>query len=821
MDWRDLKRDIFDRLDIEDFISELNPKRRGQYLELDCPGCGAKGRAYLYLSSASHPEPRIKCNRLGSCAYSKSLMDYLMERDGNTFMEELRFLAKEAGVKIPDITLGTEASWEKRRSEVEVLEAFNDFFQEILWSDEGRETLEYLRGRGYSDEDIRAMGLGCFPGKDRTLRFKAEKFGIQETPSALHFALRDGAREHYKLVFPYRKVNGDIATFIGRLIRPLQEGEKEGDKYKPMGDYKGVQGQHPFGLHAVRGDTAIVVEGFLDALLAGARGIKNVVALANAQLLAGQDEAFRKRGIKKLILALDNDEPGKKGTEAIIKKLLNSGITTYVATFRGAKDPDELIIKQGEEAFRKVLEDAKTGWRGIKWLMERIGERYDLDSDEGRDDALREVLSLTNTLRDPLDIEGAKTYMSVALGMNPEDLAPYIDAARVRFQKDELARDMQRALQKAQEEAREDPEKALITLKGVIEVSEVMQKEAKAQELFPPFSLETFLARLEEAGEGLSTGYWELDRRARFPRGAVTLVAGRPNHGKTATLLNFLRQQIALNQDKRYVFASYEEDEHKIITKLLISMANRRLGSEDAGMVAKYQQAILGTLPKELDPNGNLGHIKKTWEELRYLLETRRLIITYRPGDAEDLSRAIKGLRDQYGEELGAIFLDYMQIIPAPEDLLNVSSSYQKVQGISAIIRDLAVEINLPIIAGAQLNRRAMEKAGSKNFSLSGVLRPEFLREAGDLEQDANLILGIYNRDHIYEDNGASQGEIPDFSISILKNREGPVGGDPIVLSYDRPLWRIDDKSLLQSIVGANGQKTNWNGKKIPGRDGK
>jgi DNA primase len=813
MDWKDIKRDIFDRLGpsgIEDLIRELNPKHRGQYLEMDCPGCGAKGRAYLYLPSSSHPEPRIKCNRVGSCAYSKTLMDYLMERDGRTFMEELRFLAEESGVEIPDITPEVEASWERKRTETEALERFHDFFQETLWSEDGKATLDYLRGRGYSDEDIKAMGLGCFPGKGKTLRFMAEELGLQTPPEALQFALHEGLREHYKLVFPYRKTNGDIATFIGRLTRPLQEGEREGDKYKPMGHYGGVQGEHPFGLHAVRGDTAIVVEGFLDALLAGARGIHNVVALSNSRLLTGQDEAFRKRGIKKLILALDNDEAGREGTEYIIRKLLNSDITTYVASFWGAKDPDELILERGESAFRNALEKAKISGRGIKWLMEHIGEKYDLETDEGRDEVLREVQSVTDTLRNPLDVEDAKAYMGVALRMNPEDIAPYIDASRERFQRDELARDIQKALQKAQEEAQKDPEKALAILKGTIEISEAKQKEAKAHELFPPFSLEDFLSKLKESVEGLRSGYPDLDARARFPQGAVTLVAGRPNHGKTATLLNFLRQQIEGNPGKRYVFASYEEDEHKIITKLLISMANRKLGEEDAGMVSKYQQAITGTFPASKDSQEHLRDIRETWERLRALLESRRLIITYRPGDAKDLSQAIRGLRDQYGEELGAVFLDYMQIIPAPEELLNVSSSYQKVQGISAIIRDLAVETNLPIIAGAQLNRRATEKTGSKNFSISGVLRPEFLREAGDLEQDANLILGIYNKvAGANEDNGASDGNIPDFSLSILKNREGPVGGPPIELEYDRPLWRMDGRE----------KETRWRSGKIPGRN--
>jgi replicative DNA helicase len=408
---------------------------------------------------------------------------------------------------------------------------------------------------------------------------------------------------------------------------------------------------------------------------------------------------------------------------------------------------------------------------------------------------LREVESVTKTLRNPLDVDDAKAYMGVALRMDSKDIDPYLEASRARFQREELARTVQTTLRKAQKEAQEDPEKALAILKEAIEVSEARQKETKAHELFPVFSLEGFLAKLAQTGEGLPTGYPELDERVRFPLGAVTLVAGRPNHGKTATLLNFLRRQIEENPKKRYVFASYEEDEHKLITKLLISMANLKLGEEDTGMVAKYQQAITGTFPENHDTNGHLKDIKRTWAKLQAILENRELIITYRPGDAKDLARAIKGLRDQYGDELGAIFLDYMQIIPAPEELLNVSSSYQKVQGISAIIRDLAVETNLPIIAGAQLNRRATDKAGSKNFSLSGVLRPEFLREAGDLEQDANLILGIYNRvAGANEESGANEGDIPDFSISILKNREGPVGGPPVELEYDRPLWRMNGK---------------------------
>jgi replicative DNA helicase len=114
------------------------------------------------------------------------------------------------------------------------------------------------------------------------------------------------------------------------------------------------------------------------------------------------------------------------------------------------------------------------------------------------------------------------------------------------------------------------------------------------------------------------------------------------------------------------------------------------------------------------------------------------------------------------------------------------------VQSISALIRNMAVETGLPVIAGAQLNRQATNKPGNKN-SVASILRPEFLREAGDLEQDANLILGIYNRTAgLLEQDGESITGTSDFVVVALKNREGPINGTPIELTYNRPLWRID-----------------------------
>lgn len=793
MDWNEIKSSIFERLGpqgIEALIKELEPNTHthNNYMILKCPQCGQR-EAYLYYNAHN---PRIKCNRLRNCCYSHSLVDYLMERDNKPYKEIMADLAKLAGIEITNETL---EGWEHEKNTEEALEEINRFFVSTLYSEDGKETLAYLHNRGYTDEEIQAMGLGAFPGKGKTLKYIEQDLkATQEAKERLkgkyfkYAFLESGARDHYKLVFPYRGAYGEIRAFIGRLI----SSDQQGDKYKPLGDYAGVQAGAPFGLYDVRGEEVILVEGYLDALLAKAKGINNVVALTNARLLEGQVEALIRRGITRVILALDNDEAGAKGTEDIIKKLMPyDNITSFVATFREAKDPDELIKNHGIEAFKKAIHTAKESWRGVTWLADRITRKYAPYTQEGRDRILKELQALSNNTNNPLDIEAIKDCLATALDLPRDDVDSYIESYKEKEQSKALALELQRGLDYAKNLLQSGPpQECLAFIEGVLERSHLKARREEARLAFPPFNEGQFIEALAKEKKGLPTGYEDLDTQIALPLGAITLIAGRPGHGKTTFLLNLLRKQIEIAPQKRYVFATYEENERRIILKLLVSMANRCLGYSDIDILTNYKKMLLG---ENLDmPIDDKEHVKETWDKLRGLLEDRRLIIQYRPGNVKELAQAILGLKDTYGDELGAVFIDYMQILPLPDDMKNNGAAYQRVQSISALIRNMAVETGLPVIAGAQLNRQATNKPGNKN-SVTSILRPEFLREAGDLEQDANLILGIYNRTAgLLEQDGESITGTSDFVVVALKNREGPINGTPIELTYNRPLWRID-----------------------------
>jgi replicative DNA helicase len=116
-------------------------------------------------------------------------------------------------------------------------------------------------------------------------------------------------------------------------------------------------------------------------------------------------------------------------------------------------------------------------------------------------------------------------------------------------------------------------------------------------------------------------------------------------------------------------------------------------------------------------------------------------------------------LKSKHG--VGLVILDYLQLAKDPK----ARSREQEVGGISRALKALAKELNVPVIALAQLNRE-LEKRPKKYPLLSD------LRESGSLEQDADIVLFIY-RDEVYRENSPDKGLA---EIHLAKQRNGPTG---------------------------------------------
>jgi len=241
---------------------------------------------------------------------------------------------------------------------------------------------------------------------------------------------------------------------------------------------------------------------------------------------------------------------------------------------------------------------------------------------------------------------------------------------------------------------------------------------------------------------GVPTGFKELDKiTSGFQNSDLIILAARPGMGKTAFSLNIARN--ACFNNIPVAFFSLEMSKEQLALRLLCSES--RLNSEK-------------TRSGFLEP--------EDWEGLTKAasnLTDLPLFIDDTPGVSSMEVRA-KSRRLKKDHNLGLVIVDYLQLMRTSE---SAERRDLAIAQISSSLKSLAKELNIPVIALSQLNRK-LEERGDKRPILSD------LRESGSLEQDSDIVIFIY-RDEIYnkDENNPNKGLA---DILIRKHRNGPTG---------------------------------------------
>lgn len=287
------------------------------------------------------------------------------------------------------------------------------------------------------------------------------------------------------------------------------------------------------------------------------------------------------------------------------------------------------------------------------------------------------------------------------------------------------------------------------------------------------YTIEDLQRDLQQAKEGLKTGYKDLDDIVRIPNAAITLVGGRPSHGKTTFMLNLLLNLINQYPDLHFYFFSYEETRQQIAIKLINILSAPWLFEEAKNLLQLEGYLKLGTTSFQKVENG-----KKQYQEL---MESGRLRIIDEPFYIQKFPKIIESLKGKV--PLGCVFIDYIQKIKNKQ---RFGTRQLELANTSNIILETAKRYSIPVILGAQLGR---DKESKNKVKLDN------LREAGDLEQDANLVLGLHNQamEEAQEKQTQLTNRKVDLTITPLKNRNGIVN-KTVILEFDRPLLQIKDK---------------------------
>lgn len=251
--------------------------------------------------------------------------------------------------------------------------------------------------------------------------------------------------------------------------------------------------------------------------------------------------------------------------------------------------------------------------------------------------------------------------------------------------------------------------------------------------------LETLFATKGDV-TGVASGFVELDRlTAGFQPKEMIIVAARPSMGKTAFSLN-IATHAALRNNKTVAYFSVEMAKEQVMLRMLASEARISLGSLRTGQLSESDW------PKLINAAAKMS------EAPIFIDDTSGLS----PFELHAKARRIKAKRG-----LDLIIVDYLQLMSLKQ---KIESREREVSEISKMLKAIAKDLGVPVIALAQLNR-GVEGRSDRRPMLSD------LRESGSIEQDADVIMMLYRDDYYDRDNPELKGLA---EVIVGKQRNGP-----------------------------------------------
>ena len=725
-----------------------------------CPVCNHKDHFTIYPSTNSY-------HSFSGCIEGGSIIDFMINYEKLNIGQAIDKLQEVTG-KTLDKDPNYPRAYEEAYFKNDIFKASQTYFKEELFKDSGKEGLAYLKSRGHTEEEIEVMGLGYYTSTAGLQSFlintinTVNKDNIVKTIKELGL-FTEGLGADYKITIPYKDNLGKIKGYIVRAIKKIDP------KYKYT---SGLKLDNLFNIDRASPKDLIIVEGFLDSLICNARGITGVVASGTASITDKQLINAIDYGFKNFIFALDSDTAGIEGTRKSIAKINQYKqhkrllIQSYVISLpEGFKDPDELIKAKGIQSFKEAIERVQNG---IKWTVRDIFNRYDIGAEKGLQDAINEAVEYdSNYSLDPLDNKKLLETISDITGYPLETLGQYF----LSYQEKREEEKKERLKLKLKEEALKRLEVNDIEGAGKL-INESLRNFEYAKKDLGLYGSKELQEDIINTPEGLKTGFNNLDEIITIPQEAITIIAGRPSHGKTTFLMNLLLNMLKDYGDKAFLFISYEETRKKIALKLLNILAGDVI--DIYHNMAQLENYIRGK-------NTSKPKIEKAKETLDNYKENERLFITDTHYYIDELCDRITYFKDRY--PIGAVFIDYIQKI-------RIGGKYQTRQvelaHISEQILNTSLSLQLPIILGAQLGR---DKPRTDKVTLDN------LRESGDIEQDANLVIGLHNKAmETAQDNGTTLRDPEvELELTILKNRDGIVN-EKVKLKFNRPILTLTDK---------------------------
>lgn len=354
----------------EDIIEQVRTENDivdviGDYVKLQ-----KKGSSYFGLcpfhnekSPSFSVSPHKQMYYCFGCGEGGNVISFLMKYENYTFIEALQVLAKKVGIHLPQMEYSKEA---KRQQDlktriIEINTEAAKYYHYLLKSERGKLAYNYLRDRRLSDETIVKFGLGYSDKYSNNLYQYLRKKGyrdeeLKET-GLFTFDEKRGVTDKFwnRVMFPIMDANNRVIAFGGRVMGDAKPKYLNSPETKVFDKSRNLYGLNV--ARASRKDYMLICEGYMDVISLHQAGFHNAVA-ALGTAFTSRHASLIKRYVKEVVLTFDSDGAGIKAAQRAIPYLRQSGLAIKVLNMSPYKDPDEFIGALGSDAYEERIKKA-------------------------------------------------------------------------------------------------------------------------------------------------------------------------------------------------------------------------------------------------------------------------------------------------------------------------------------------------------------------------------------------------------------------------------------------------------------------------------
>ena len=417
--------ELIARNPIEDVVGQyVSLRRSGSNLFGLCPFHGEKTASF----SVAPDKGMYYCF---GCHKGGGAINFVMEVEGLSYPDAVRKLAGRVGLPVPE-----DEQYESQYKKQERLWAANKeaarFFHSQLYAPIGKAALEYALGRGMPKSTLINFGIGYAPDSWDSLvkHLRGKGYTDEElkdaglvTVSQKNGNLFDRFRD--RLMFPIIDVRGNVIGFGGRIMKKDDNAAKYLNSPETLIFNKR---KNLFALNLAKKSKLgylILVEGYMDAIALHQYGFDCAVASLGTALTPDGASLLSKY-TDEVVLIYDGDAAGQNATQRAIPILEKAGLKVRVLQLQGAKDPDEYLKKFGPDKFKLLLEGSANR---IEYQLNAIRKKYDLSVDDEKVQYVQESAELISALDSSIKQEIYGKRVAEAAGISAEAMKMEISKA--------------------------------------------------------------------------------------------------------------------------------------------------------------------------------------------------------------------------------------------------------------------------------------------------------------------------------------------------------------------------------------------------------